>query len=156
SYVKNLIAWGDQLFRRDTRESINDATLLYVLAATILGRRPEKIAKRGVEQTPLSYRALEGQWDDFGNKWLSLADNPLIQGRLAFLQWLAQHGVANPQSTWDQIEQLSSIGSLYFCVPPNEKLPELWDTVDDRLFKIRHCQNIEGVRRELPFFEPPI
>ena len=40
-YVDNLIAWGDQLFRRDTIESINEATQLYVLAAKILGKRPE-------------------------------------------------------------------------------------------------------------------
>jgi hypothetical protein len=31
-----------------------------------------------------------------------------------------------------------------------------WDTVADRLFKIRHCMNIEGVVRQLPLFEPPI
>lgn len=31
-----------------------------------------------------------------------------------------------------------------------------WDTVADRLFKIRHCQNIQGVFRKLPLFEPPI
>ncbi len=42
-YIDNLIAWGDQLFRRDTIESINEATQLYVLAAHILGKRPEKI-----------------------------------------------------------------------------------------------------------------
>jgi hypothetical protein len=32
----------------------------------------------------------------------------------------------------------------------------LWDTVADRLFKLRHCMNIEGVVRQLPLFEPPI
>src|SRR4029077_6845593 len=26
----------------------------------------------------------------------------------------------------------------------------------DRLFKIRHCMNIQGVVRQLPLFEPPI
>lgn len=45
---------------------------------------------------------------------------------------------------------------LYFCVPDNDKLLGYWDTVDDRLFKIRHCMNIEGVERQLPLFEPPI
>ena len=45
---------------------------------------------------------------------------------------------------------------LYFCVPPNDKLLGYWDTVADRLFKIRHCMNIEGVVRQLPLFEPPI
>ena len=31
-----------------------------------------------------------------------------------------------------------------------------WGTVADRLFKIRHCMNIEGVVRELLLFELPI
>jgi hypothetical protein len=44
----------------------------------------------------------------------------------------------------------------YFCVPQNDKILGLWDTVADRLFKIRHCMNIEGVVRQLPLFEPPI
>lgn len=156
AYVKNLIAWGDQMFRRDTRESIDEATLLYVLAAKILGRRPEHIAPRGAPQAPLSYRELESRWDELGNVWLSLADTPLVHAWISFLQWLANYGVNNSQSIQDQITQLSSIGSLYFCVPPNQDILDLWDIVEDRLFKIRHCQNIEGVRRELPFFEPPI
>ena len=36
---------------------------------------------------------------------------------------------------------------FYFKIPPNEKLLGYWDTVADRLFKLRHCQNIAGVRR---------
>lgn len=45
---------------------------------------------------------------------------------------------------------------LYFCIPPNSKLLSYWDTVADRLFKLRNCLNIEGIRRALPLFEPPI
>ena len=30
SYLDNLIAWGDSLYREDTVESINEATMLYV------------------------------------------------------------------------------------------------------------------------------
>ena len=37
-----------------------------------------------------------------------------------------------------------------------QKLAKYWDTVADRLFKIRHCMNIEGVRCQLALFEPPI
>src|SRR5262249_42458139 len=33
---------------------------------------------------------------------------------------------------------------------------DYWNTVEDRLFKIRHCMNIQGVVRQLPLFEPPI
>ena len=36
-YIDNLIDWGDQLFRRDSIESINEAMLRYQLAKEILG-----------------------------------------------------------------------------------------------------------------------
>ena len=39
-YLDNLIAWGDSLFLQDTIETINEATLCYVLAANLLGPRP--------------------------------------------------------------------------------------------------------------------
>ena len=45
---------------------------------------------------------------------------------------------------------------LLFCIPKNEKLLSYWDRVEDRLFKIRHCQNISGVKRQLALYEPPI
>src|SRR5262249_26903336 len=46
-YLDNLIAWGDSLFRQDTIESINEATQIYVLAANLLGARPQQIPPRG-------------------------------------------------------------------------------------------------------------
>ena len=46
--------------------------------------------------------------------------------------------------------------AFYFCIPNNEQLLGYWDTVADRLFKIRNCMNIEGVVRQLALFEPPI
>jgi hypothetical protein len=41
-------------------------------------------------------------------------------------------------------------------VQENDQLLGYWDTVADRLFKIRHCMNIEGQVQQLPLFEPPI
>ena len=46
--------------------------------------------------------------------------------------------------------------TLAFCVPPNQVLLSYWDRVEDRLFKIRNCMNISGVRRQLALFQPPI
>lgn len=43
-----------------------------------------------------------------------------------------------------------------FCIPPNRELHGYWDRVDDRLFKIRNCMNISGVRRQLALFAPEI
>jgi hypothetical protein len=65
-YIDNLIAWGDQLFSRDTIESINEATLLYVLAHNILGPKPEVIPSH-VLIAPQTYSQLSGKLDDFSN-----------------------------------------------------------------------------------------
>jgi hypothetical protein len=43
-----------------------------------------------------------------------------------------------------------------FCVPTNPDLLALWDRVEDRLYKIRHCENIDGVVEQLALFAPPI
>lgn len=45
-YVENLLEWGDELFRQDTIETINEAAALYVLAARILGRKPQRVEVR--------------------------------------------------------------------------------------------------------------
>ena len=37
--------------------------------------------------------------------------------------------------------------TFYFKIPPNDKLLGYWTTVADRLYKLRHCQNIAGVTR---------
>ncbi|MBK8404437.1 MAG: hypothetical protein IPL25_10235 [Saprospiraceae bacterium] len=46
--------------------------------------------------------------------------------------------------------------NLVFCIPHNEKIFEYWDRVEDRLFKLRNCMNIDGVKRSLALFQPPI
>jgi len=140
-YIDNLIAWGDQLFRRDTIESINEAVQLYVLAAEILGKRHSTIPTRALPMVQ-TYDSLENGLDDFANSWVT------IEGIL-------------PASKPDRVvssEVLPPIlpSMLFFCLPQNDTLIKYWDTVDDRLFKIRHCMNIEGIVRQLPLFEPPI
>jgi hypothetical protein len=43
-----------------------------------------------------------------------------------------------------------------FCAPPSRELLGLWDTVEDRLWKLRHCRDIIGVERELALFSPEL
>jgi len=165
-YIQNLLAWGDQLFRRDTIESINEATQLYVLAARILGKRPASSPRS--ESPVLSYRDLQGRLDDLSNKWIVVEDS--IQEDLSItraepddtpiqLYTDTQATVFPDQYNWGDATGatvLRSIGKLYFPIPQNENILKLWDTVEDRLFKIRHSMNIDGVERRLPLFEPPI
>jgi hypothetical protein len=139
-YLDNLIAWGDQLFRRDTIETINEATQLYILAAEILGPRPEEIAPRATI-APDTYDSLEPDLDGFSNALITV-ENLIPPGQNGAIQ-AAPPNLPLPQT-------------LYFTIPNNTKLLSYWDTVADRLFKIRHSLNIEGVFQQLPLFEPPI
>jgi Tc toxin complex TcA C-terminal TcB-binding domain/Neuraminidase-like domain/Salmonella virulence plasmid 28.1kDa A protein len=55
-YIDNLLDWGDALFAEFTMESLNEATMLYVLAADILGPRPPEIGDCGeASGTPRKY-----------------------------------------------------------------------------------------------------
>jgi hypothetical protein len=146
AYLDNLIDWGDSLFRQDTGESINEATMLYVLAANILGTRPQAVPKKGSVR-PQTYASLRADLDEFGNALREIeTDIPFD---------LTPH--PTEASSLDQSVMLKGIGkALYFCIPRNDKLIGYWDTVADRLFKIRNSLNIQGIFRQLPLFEPPI
>lgn len=140
-YLDTLIEWGDQLFRRDTMESINEATQLYILAADILGRRPDEIPER--RHAVHTYESLEPLLGEFSNA--------LVQ-----IEELVPPSALGSDATQAKQPIPPLPATLYFCIPKNDELLGYWDKVADRLFKIRHCMNIEGETRQLPLFAPPI
>ena len=149
-YLDNLIAWGDMLFRTDTRENINEATLLYVLAAQIMGRKPVQIPARAqpVVQTYASMDAT-GSFNAFSNALVLIENMGFIYSGKGAVKSGGQGG--RQDVDWIRLPSM-----YYFCIPPNDKLSGYWDTIADRLFKIRNCRSIDGVERELPLFDPPI
>jgi hypothetical protein len=150
-YLDNLIAWGDSLFAQDTLESINEATQLYVMAQNVLGQRPRLVNPHG-QAAPKNFEELEsGGLDAFSNAVVELENYTL--GSLAhsgFVEQDANSGLG----TWANTARVPH--GWYFCVPPNDKLLGYWDTVEDRLTKIRNCQNLQGIERKLALFEPPL
>ncbi len=141
-YIDNLTEWGDYLFRQDTMESIVQATQMYILADKLLGPKPRVIPP--VVKAPYeTYNQIEGRLDAFGNALIDL------ENILPDLSVLPEGGVELPPPS-------VTLSMLYFCIPRNDKMLEYWDRIADRLFKIRHCQNIDGVERSLALFAPPI
>jgi hypothetical protein len=146
-YLDNLIAWGDNLFQQDTIESINEATQRYVLAANLLGPRPQRIPPQGAVR-PKTFAQLKADLGPIGDAVVEL------EGQFPFNHALPSSGSLGDA---DNSATLLGIGpTLYFCLPRNDKLLAYWDLVADRLFKIRHCMNIAGVVRPLALFDPPI
>jgi hypothetical protein len=249
-YIDNLLDWGDFLFTQDTRESINEAEMLYQLAFDILGKRPVKVGKcETAEDDALTYANIEPQIGK-GSEFLIQLENyywvqkhtfahekeiariskklESISGKKTKVQKsfadIAQKSAynsankvmeqirnmaANPQGQLMETDQhaarvksykkttskkmaarenttkwtdsaqyifgseaknrfktkphrrtpdhaLVKQYSMVFCVPPNTDLMKYWGRVEDRLFKIRNCMNIKGIRRSLSLFQPPI
>ncbi|MTD55248.1 Tc toxin subunit A-related protein [Amycolatopsis pithecellobii] len=141
-YLDNLIAWGDSLFREDTAESVAEATQRYVLAANILGDRPQRTPRRGTRAAK-TFAQLRKKLGEIGDALVEL------EAQFPFNLTLGSSGGSGLPG--------AGIGrTLYFCVPRNDRLLAYWDRVDDRLFKVRNCLNLDGVERQLALFDPAI
>lgn len=197
-YIDNVLDWGDQLFTQDTRESINEATLLYIMAAEILGPRPLELGDCRSKDDPdnPTYRQINDQINQPAtanfyteietlrvNKRSKIPDTGNVKNTRVLSFQTLQH--ANHINVG--LSQNSSIGSFFqgldwknvgstirfapsfasfgtsllkqariFCIPPNPDLIGYWDRVEDRLYKIRNCLNISGLRRDLALFAPEI
>jgi hypothetical protein len=210
-YIDNLLDWGDHLFAQDTMESINEATLLYIMAADILGERPAELGECGEgDATSRTYETIARELGPDKEFLIELEHLPKNHSRsspvphryilpatrvngaaarandhitIRRVRMLESHEPTLPEdgmyrgSDWKrqpryeenicilpsfmgsltkQISALHNGRSSAFCVPANDHLSSYWDRVEDRLYKIRNCMNISGVRRELSLFAPEI
>lgn len=243
-YIDNLTDWADQLFTQFTRESLNEAGLLYQMAGDLLGPRPPEIGRCGeggvkrrdyahisaavdgaddllveVESwitggqfaatrsappagvvpgrapgvdRPLLTRAIHRRalpslgapmvavaadaapseapfnaaWRDAGpTHWTPALSagrtlgSTVTGGRQTPSTRMSGVAVSpgfrdegRRRFAWGVVRQVTPV----FCIPPNRELLAYWDRVADRLFKLRHCLDIDGVWRELPLLSPEI
>ena len=146
-YLDNLIAWGDNLFQQDTSSPST--------------RRPSSTCWR---PTSWGAPAADSALGTVRGQDLRPAEGagPRTRSATRSSSWRANSRSisSRPDSAARAAAQTSALfgigRTLYFCIPRNDKLLGYWDTVADRLFKIRHCMNIAGVVRPLALFDPPI
>jgi len=217
-YIDNLLDWGDQLFTEFTMESVNEATMLYMLAFEILGKRPkdtgpcdiaeedtltfEKLASSidgdaeflitlenwsAGHKTQIEYsqaqvseyvngpgaNRLQPQNDDANFSDLSPSPDTGLEAAkqqkpTVTYQFSSYKESSDTISRQQQVIYKPTVSKRLpdhvmakqactaFCVPPNEQLLGYWDRVDDRLYKIRHCMNIKGVKKQLALFQPAL
>src|SRR5690606_17620412 len=111
------------------------------------GPKPQKMPPRR-KTPPKTFAQLKAAGiDDFGNALIEMEND---------FPFNTMPTTTNSTDE-DAVNAVFGIGrSLYFCIPPNDQLLAYWDKVADRLYKIRHCMNIEGIVQQLPLFAPPI
>lgn len=146
-YIDNLIDWGDALFTRDNWESINQATTLYLVAYDLLGPKPENLGQPPTPE-PMTFDKIQSDAPE-GSLPEFLID---LENYSEYEEFLRGYH--------DYIAQFEEIPlnalDAYFCVSENAYFAQYWDRVEERLYKIRHCQNIQGIERQLALFSPPI
>ncbi len=137
-----FIGRGDAYFRRDQLEDLVMASLDYSRSERLLGPRPQ-IVPPAVHVPPETYSQLESRLDLFGNA-------------LCRLENLLPDLSALPHEEAKLSRLPLSLESLYFCIPPSDKLYQLWDTLEERQFNLRNSRTIDGVERELSLFAPQL
>jgi hypothetical protein len=139
-YIKNLIDWGDYEFALNTRESITQATNLYLMARDLLGDKPQALGNPERTTNIISYQ-------DYRNDKVALSE---ITAKIfkVFENNLASYASVSTKFLNDIYP--------YFSLPENKEFIAYWDRIADRLFKIHHCQNIEGVVEKLDLFSPEL
>lgn len=148
-YLDTLIAWADLLFRRGHPEDVSEATLLYVLAAEILGPRP--IAVTPPPPEPICWQQLQqrGVLDAVGNAWVGVEN--LVAAVTPAVPLTPQAGSSSsgagstpPTPTALPANLPDPTHTLLFKIPANPKLLDHWSTVEDRLSKLRQGLTITG------------
>ena len=141
NYIENLLDWADDLFSRDSWESITQAITLYLLAYDLLGNKPEKAGECNSPEETVTFQKIQ---DAYTGKEIP-----------QFLIELESQVPQNETTTQLRTMPFNEIDSV-FCVPENDYLLKLWDRIEGQLYKIRNCMNIDGQVRQLALFEPPI
>jgi hypothetical protein len=222
-YVDNLLDWGDSLFAQFTRETVEEARLLYQVASSLLGPRPPRLGDCGAGTETLTFAAFAGR--DTARAAVAAAETEVVARRRndddsaippvappavadlrtlvairELLPWptpaqpapvepsrptsYARQWLAGKLGGWAPARALGTVdgpldlggrvgapqlgggGGLVdslvaqlggaFCVPPNRTLLARWDRVEDRLWKLHHCRDLDGELRDLALFAPEL
>jgi len=154
-FLDVLIAWGDWYYSQYTAEMVSQAEQLYVLADMILGPKPQMLRPPAVQAgrvDTITYASL---------KDIDLFSNVLVNVENIIVGPEPPHALYDPHprtygSNLPYFPPGTANATLLFCIPPNDQLLEYWDKVEQRLYNIRHCLNLQGIPQPLPLYAPPI
>ncbi|MDR0280120.1 MAG: hypothetical protein LBJ37_19775 [Paucimonas sp.] len=134
-YVRNLLAYGDLLYRRLTRDALNEAKLIYVRALSLLGPKPDN--------------RMIGRWQPVSLEEAATPDSALFAEVEAQLPAGLPLHLASSATPW-----LELLDSPRFRLPVNTELLDLWDTLHSRIGYLRDNLTIDGKPLLLPLYAP--
>jgi hypothetical protein len=158
-YIKNLIDRGDAAYRQLTPDSLTEAKLWYVRVLDLLGPRPDTLLIN--DWTPLTLMALSAE----NNPELrAFAEQLNEQDERRQASAAANGGVSRLHfkqqplrlSTYTADAMAAELDNPHFRVPMNAELVRHWDTVESRLYNLRHNLTLDGKPMSLPLFAAPL
>lgn len=132
-YVQNLLGYGDLLYRRLTRDSLNEAKLIYTRALSLLGPRPDN--------------RMIGRWEPATLEEAATPDESLFATIEAQLPAGLPLQLAPDSTPW-----LELLDSPRFRLPVNTQLLDLWDQLESRIRNLRNNLTIDGKQLMLPLY----
>jgi hypothetical protein len=142
-YVDTIIAWGDNLFHQNTAESINEATMLYVLAYDLLGKQPLRLGDCNIPK------------DETLQEIINTFNDPDLTNIPEFIINLEQKTSGSSHMNVADVP-VNYISGAYFGLPENDQFLAYWDTVKQRLYNIRHSLTLDGTYEQVPVFAPAL
>lgn len=127
-----LIARGDNAYRIQERDTLNEAKMWYMQALGLLGDKPVSILSNGWENPSLSNAADKTQAKQFHDEISRIRSGGLLP----------------------DVRTANTLTGL-FRPQQNEKLLGYWQTLEMRLFNLRNNLSIDGQPLSLPIFAAP-
>lgn len=140
-YVRNLMAYGDQRYRHLTRDSLNEAGVIYIRALSMMGPRP------GQRQV--------SRWQPMTLNDAALPDPNLLHTSDQWLDGIKLPAVAIPLPT-AQTPWLNLLYHSHFRLPVNTHLLQLWEDLDLRLDNLRNNRTLDGKPLHLRLYAAPL
>jgi hypothetical protein len=137
AYVSNLMATGDASYRLLTNDGLSFARLQYGEVKDLLGPRPDVLIV---------------------NHWApeTLADLAASAGNSALLTGVEQQTASLPAVTGRASAADTTTTSDCFMAPLNTQLLSYWNTLDSRLYNLRHQLTLDGQPMIVPLYAPPV
>ncbi|WP_312211022.1 hypothetical protein [Pseudescherichia sp.] len=137
AYVSTLMAAADASYRLLTNDGLSLARLQYGQVKDLLGIRPDTLIVNHWAPETLAELAESAE--------SNVALLSYEQQALALPAFVGQSSVAADVTTSDS-----------FMAPVNSQLLGYWNTLDSRLYNLRHQLTIDGLPMTVPLYAPPV
>ncbi|MCG1041750.1 insecticidal toxin complex protein TccB [Mycetohabitans sp. B8] len=139
AYVRNLVAQGDVWYRQLTRDGLTQARVYYNFVAELLGSRPDASISSNWQARSLGTLAEKETIENSAIRQFEHTLDPTVL----------------PALPGRYTSYLSSADHPYFTDPLNTLMLSHWDTLEARLYNLRHNLTVDGKPLSLPLYAAP-